>query len=94
MDSISIPPYLQGQVAGLLSNTLALALTVLLVVAASFVIRAATSNPIPKISSSKAWLASRQDFATHGVDIIEKGFQQVRADKRLSLETMAVVIMC
>ncbi|KAF5492222.1 Cytochrome P450 monooxygenase BOA4 [Colletotrichum siamense] len=39
----------------------------------------ASDRGIPKITSSKSWFASRQDFAAHGVEIIEKGFKQAKS---------------
>ncbi|GJD00033.1 cytochrome P450 [Colletotrichum higginsianum] len=81
MDSAIIPLHLHWppQMVRLLNNGPSLATAVLLAVVVSFLIQWATADrSIPKITSSKSWFATRQDFAAHGVEIIEKGFQQVK----------------
>ncbi|OHW94362.1 cytochrome p450 [Colletotrichum incanum] len=82
MDSTIIPLHLHWppQLVRLLSSTPALAAAVLLAAAISFVLNwATTDRSIPKITSSKSWFATRQDFAAHGVEIIEKGFNQTKS---------------
>ncbi|KAK2054686.1 cytochrome P450 [Colletotrichum caudatum] len=82
MDSSNIPLYIpwQPQLVRLLSSTPALSAAVLFAFVLSFVLNRITANhSIPKIKSSKSWFATRQDFAAHGVEIIEKGFNQVKS---------------
>ncbi|KAF6822974.1 cytochrome p450 [Colletotrichum musicola] len=63
-----------------MSNPQALTAAIVLSVVVPLVLRWTTSDrSIPKITSSKSWFASRQDFAAHGVEIIENGFKQVKS---------------
>jgi hypothetical protein len=34
---------------------------------------------IPRIASANSWFASRGDFAKHGIEIIQRGFEQVES---------------
>ncbi|KAF9871292.1 cytochrome P450 [Colletotrichum karsti] len=80
MDSTVVPLHLPPQLAGLLSNPQALAIVIALAVVVPVIINRITSDrSIPKITSSKTWFASRDDFAAHGVEIIEKGYNQVKS---------------
>ncbi|KAK1725124.1 hypothetical protein CaCOL14_011046 [Colletotrichum acutatum] len=80
MDSTALPLHWFPQLASLLTPYSVLAVVVVLVTILPMVMdRATTGIPIPKISSSRSWFASRQDFAVNGVEIIEKGFKQVKS---------------
>ncbi|KAK1991630.1 cytochrome P450 [Colletotrichum falcatum] len=82
MDSSTIPLHIHWppQLVRLLSSTPALSTAIVFALALSFVLSRTTANrSIPKITSSKSWFATRQDFAAHGVEIIEKGFNQVKS---------------
>ncbi|KAL0941662.1 cytochrome p450 [Colletotrichum truncatum] len=80
MDSVIIPLHWPPQLVGKLSNGTALAGALILAALLPFVLSWITADrSIPKLTSSKSWFASRQDFATHGVEIIEKGFNQVKS---------------
>ncbi|KAK1974769.1 cytochrome P450 [Colletotrichum cereale] len=81
MDSSIVPLHIHWppQLVRLLSSTPALSAAILIALALSFVLNRATADrSIPKITSSKSWFATRRDFAAHGVEIIEKGFNQVK----------------
>ncbi|KXH46562.1 cytochrome P450 [Colletotrichum nymphaeae SA-01] len=80
MDSTTLLLHWFPQLASLLSPYSALAVVVVLVTILPMVMDRATAEiPIPKIASSRSWFASRQDFAANGVEIIEKGFKQVKS---------------
>ncbi|TEA18524.1 Cytochrome P450 monooxygenase ATR2 [Colletotrichum sidae] len=64
----------------LLNNPQALLATVVLAVFASLIFSWATADrSIPRITSSKSWYASRDDFRSHGVEIIAKGYNSVQS---------------
>ncbi|KAJ0296863.1 hypothetical protein COL516b_011249 [Colletotrichum fioriniae] len=80
MDSTTLPLHWFPQLLSLLTPYSALAVVVVLVTILPMVMDRATAEiPIPKITSSRSWFASRQDFAANGVEIIEKGFKQVKS---------------
>ncbi|OLN88023.1 Ent-kaurene oxidase 3, partial [Colletotrichum chlorophyti] len=80
MNSTIAPLPLSPQFTQLLSKPSALAVAVFLAVAVPWLIGWVTADrSIPTITSSKSWSASRQDFTAHGVEIIEKGFKQVKS---------------
>lgn len=81
MDSTKLQPHWPLQPLHALSNlSPALAAAVALAVILPMLLSWATAGrSIPKIKSSKSWFATRQDFAAHGVEIIEKGFNQVKS---------------
>lgn len=80
MDSLVLPLHWPPQLVRLMSNPQALTAAIVLSVVVPLVLRWITSDrSIPKITSSKSWFASRQDFAAHGVEIIENGFKQVKS---------------
>ncbi|KAK1962326.1 cytochrome P450 [Colletotrichum sublineola] len=81
MDSSTIPLHIHWtpQLVRLPSSTPAL-FVILFAIALWFALNRATADrSIPTIKSSKAWFSTRQDFAAHGVEIIEKGFKQVKS---------------
>lgn len=58
----------------------AISIAVLLGLTVSWILsRASASRSIPKVGSSESWVASRKDFAHHGMDIIQKGFDHVKS---------------
>ncbi|KAK1573713.1 cytochrome P450 [Colletotrichum navitas] len=78
--TISLHLHWPPQLVQLLSSTPALSAVILLALVLSFVLNRATEDrSIPKITSSKSWFATRQDFNAHGVEIIEKGFHEVKS---------------
>ncbi|KAL2878418.1 hypothetical protein SGCOL_006392 [Colletotrichum sp. CLE4] len=80
MESTTVPLHWFPQLASLLTPYSALAIVVVLVTILPMVMdRAPPEISIPKVTSSNSWFASRQDFAAHGVEIIEKGFKQVKS---------------
>ncbi|KAF6806103.1 cytochrome p450 [Colletotrichum sojae] len=80
MDSPVLPLHWPPQLVRLMINPQALTAAIVLSVVVPLVLRWITSyQSIPKITSSKSWFASRQDFAAHGVEIIENGFKQVKS---------------
>ncbi|ETS74380.1 hypothetical protein PFICI_14246 [Pestalotiopsis fici W106-1] len=80
MDFATLTQYWPRQLAFLPSNYTAAVLAVFVAMAVSFSISWANAGPsIPRIASTKSWFASRRDFADHGIEIIQKGFDQVES---------------
>ncbi|KAI0162656.1 cytochrome P450 [Pestalotiopsis sp. NC0098] len=58
----------------------AISIAVLLGFTVSWILsRASAGRSIPKVASSKCGVASRKDFADHGMEIIQKGFDHVKS---------------
>ncbi|KAK2746867.1 cytochrome P450 [Colletotrichum kahawae] len=80
MNFTALPIQSSPQLVSLLRNSSALATILVLAILSPILISwMASDGAIPKITSSKSWFASRQDFAAHGVEIIEKGFKQAKS---------------
>lgn len=64
----------------LMRNDPVIAIAVSLGLVISWILsRASAGRSVPRIASSNSWIASRKDFADHGMGIIQHGFDQVKS---------------